>query len=72
MKRQIEDKKQTLESIPENLPLMWADRIRVGRVLPICSAMPINTSENGLLQVGVEGLKTIGMRMARRRFCGEG
>jgi signal transduction histidine kinase len=32
MKRQIEDKKQTLElAIPENLPPMWADRIRWGR-----------------------------------------
>jgi signal transduction histidine kinase len=32
--RQIEDKKQTLElAIPAELPLMWADRVRVGQVL---------------------------------------
>ena len=56
MKRQIEDKKQTLETvIPENLPLMWADRIRVGQVLTnLLSNAYKYTPENGLLQVGVE------------------
>ncbi|MBI5822577.1 MAG: GAF domain-containing protein [Chloroflexi bacterium] len=56
MKRQIEDKKQILEIvIPENLPLMWADRIRVGQVLTnLLSNAYKYTPESGLLQVGVE------------------
>lgn len=55
-KRQLEDKKQTLElSIPPKLPAMWADRIRVGQVLTnlISNAFKY-TPESGSIQVGVE------------------
>lgn len=56
MKRQIEDRKQTLELvIPEKLPPMWADRIRVGQVLTnLLSNAYKYTPEGGALQVGVE------------------
>jgi len=56
IKRQIEDKKQTLEIVtPPNLPRMWADRIRVGQVLTnLLSNAHKYTSEGGILQVGVE------------------
>ncbi len=56
MKRQIDDRKQTLEIlIPANLPAMWADRIRVGQVLTnLLSNAYKYTPESGTLQVGVE------------------
>ena len=56
MKRQIDDRKQTLEIlIPEKLPPMWADRIRVGQVLTnLLSNAYKYTPESGVLQVGVE------------------
>jgi len=56
MKRQIDERKQTLDIlIPANLPLMWADRIRVGQVLTnLLSNAYKYTPENGTLQVGVE------------------
>lgn len=56
MKRQIEDKKQTLEvSVPKNLPPMWADRTRVAQVLTnLLSNAHKYTPEGGLLRVGVE------------------
>ncbi|NWF62748.1 MAG: GAF domain-containing protein [Chloroflexi bacterium] len=55
-KRQIEDKKQTLELIiPPALPAMWADRIRVGQVLTnLVSNAFKYTPEGGNIQVGVE------------------
>jgi signal transduction histidine kinase len=53
--RQLEDKKQTLElAIPEKLPLMWADRTRVGQVLTnLVSNAHKYTPEGGMVQVGV-------------------
>jgi len=56
LKRQLDDKKQTLEiSIPEGLPPMWADNIRVGQVLTnLVSNAYKYTPEGGVLQVGVE------------------
>ncbi|MBI3151218.1 MAG: GAF domain-containing protein [Chloroflexi bacterium] len=56
MRRQIEDRNQTLEIIiPEDLPPMWADRIRVGQVLTnLLSNAYKYTPESGALQVGVE------------------
>ncbi|MFN8380792.1 MAG: GAF domain-containing protein [Anaerolineales bacterium] len=56
MKRQIDDRKQTLEIlIPQNLHPMWADRIRVGQVLTnLLSNAYKYTPEGGALQVGVE------------------
>jgi signal transduction histidine kinase len=55
-KRQLEDKKQTLElTIPAKLPPMWADRIRVGQVLTnLVSNAFKYTPEGGSIQVGVE------------------
>lgn len=55
-KRQLEDKKQTLELlIPPKLPAMWADRIRVGQVLTnLVSNAFKYTPEGGSIQVGVE------------------
>ncbi|MCQ3937548.1 MAG: hypothetical protein DPW18_10950 [Chloroflexi bacterium] len=54
--RQIEDKKQTLEVIvPDGLPQMWADRIRVGQVLTNLVSNAIKyTPEGGSIRVGVE------------------
>jgi signal transduction histidine kinase len=56
IKRQIEDKKQTLEVIlPEKISPVWADRIRVSQVLVnLVSNAYKYTPEGGLLQVGVE------------------
>ncbi|MDO8753841.1 MAG: GAF domain-containing protein, partial [Anaerolineales bacterium] len=58
IRRQIEDKKQTLEIVtPPDLPRMWADRIRVGQVLTnLLSNAHKYTSEGGLLQVGLEAI----------------
>lgn len=54
--RQLEEKNQTLDMlIPENLPLMWADRVRVSQVLTnLISNAHKYTPEGGVLQVGVE------------------
>jgi len=56
LKRQIDDKKQILDiSIPEGLPPMWADNVRVGQVLTnLLSNAFKYTPEGGVLQVGVE------------------
>ncbi len=56
IKRQIEDKKQTLEIIlPDRISPMWADRIRVGQILTnLVSNAYKYTPEGGLIQIGVE------------------
>ncbi len=56
LKRQIEDKKQTLDVIlPEKLSPMWADRTRVGQVLTnLVSNSYKYTPESGIVQIGVE------------------
>jgi signal transduction histidine kinase len=56
LKRQIEDKKQTLEIImPEKISNMWADRVRVGQVLiNLVSNANKYTPEGGIIQLGVE------------------
>lgn len=55
-KRQLEEKKQTLELLlAPKLPAMWADRIRVGQVLTnLVSNAFKYTPESGKIQVGVE------------------
>jgi len=56
VKRQIEDKKQTLEIIlPEKISNMWADRVRIGQVLiNLVSNANKYTPEGGIIQLGVE------------------
>lgn len=56
LKRQIEDKKQTIEVVlPEKLPPVWADRIRVVQVLVnLLSNSYKYTPEGGVLQIGAE------------------
>jgi signal transduction histidine kinase/transcriptional regulator with GAF, ATPase, and Fis domain len=56
LKRQIEDKKQTLEIVlPEKISPMWSDRIRVGQVLVnLVSNSYKYTPEGGVIQLGVE------------------
>ncbi|MDD2921904.1 MAG: GAF domain-containing protein, partial [Anaerolineales bacterium] len=57
LKRQIEEKKQTLEVLlpEEKLPPMWADRIRVIQVLVnLLSNSYKYTPEGGVLQIGAE------------------
>jgi signal transduction histidine kinase len=56
LKRQIEDKKQTLEIIlPEKLPVIWADPTRIVQVLVnLLSNSHKYTPEGGALQVGAE------------------
>ena len=56
IKRQVEDKKQTLDTIlPEKLPPMWSDRIRVSQVLTnLVSNAYKYTPESGIVQVGAE------------------
>jgi len=56
LKRQIEEKKQTVETVmPEKLPLIWADRIRVVQVLVnLLSNSYKYTPEGGHLEVGAE------------------
>jgi len=59
IKRQVEDKKQTLDTIlPEKLPPMWSDRIRVSQVLTnLVSNAYKYTPESGIVQVGAEETK---------------
>jgi signal transduction histidine kinase len=56
LKRQIEDKKQTLEVlVPEKLPVIWADPTRVVQVLVnLLSNSYKYTPEGGVLQIGAE------------------
>jgi signal transduction histidine kinase len=56
IKRQVEDKKQTLEVVlSEKLHPMWSDRIRVSQVLTnLVSNAYKYTPEGGLIQVGAE------------------
>ena len=55
-RRQIEDKKQTISlQMPEQLPLVWADRTRVGQVLTnLISNAHKYTPEEGQVIVGAE------------------
>ncbi|HET9589711.1 MAG TPA: GAF domain-containing protein [Anaerolineales bacterium] len=55
-RRQLDEKRQTLESqIPEELPAVWADRIRVGQVLTnLVSNAHKYTSEGGHIKLGAE------------------
>lgn len=56
LKKQIQDKKQTLDVVmPENLPNIWADRVRVVQVLVnLLSNSHKYTPEGGTLQLGAE------------------
>jgi signal transduction histidine kinase len=56
IKRQVDERKQTLDVVlPENLPPMWSDRIRVSQVLTnLVSNAYKYTPEGGTLQVGAE------------------
>jgi signal transduction histidine kinase len=55
-KRQIEDKHQSVElQIPSSLPLIWADRLRVGQILTnLVSNAHKYTPEGGKIIVGAE------------------
>ena len=55
-KRQIEDKKQTIQvELPAQLPPVWADRTRVGQVLTnLVSNAFKYTPESGVITVGAE------------------
>jgi signal transduction histidine kinase len=55
-KRQIEEKRQTIElHLSPNLPLVWADRLRVGQVLTnLVSNAHKYTPEGGKIIVGAE------------------
>jgi len=59
LKKQIEDKKQTLEvALPEKLPLVWTDRTRIIQVLVnLLSNSYKYTPEGGVLQIGAEESK---------------
>ncbi|GAB4539011.1 MAG: hypothetical protein Fur002_03450 [Anaerolineales bacterium] len=56
LKRQIEDKKQTIGIVlPEKMPLIWADRVRVIQVLVnLLSNSYKYTPEGGHLELGAE------------------
>jgi signal transduction histidine kinase len=56
IKRQVEDKKQTLEIVlSENLPSMWSDRTRVSQVLTnLVSNANKYTPEGGYVQIGAK------------------
>jgi signal transduction histidine kinase len=69
LKRQIEDKKQTLEIIlPEKLPVIWADPTRIVQVLVnLLSNSYKYTPEGGVLQIGAEeGNNLLGTNNATR------
>jgi len=55
-KRQLDDKKQTVDvELPEQLPQVWADRLRVGQVLTnLISNAHKYTPEGGKVFVGAE------------------
>jgi signal transduction histidine kinase len=55
-KRQVEDKRQSIElQLPSSLPLVWADRLRVGQVLTnLISNAHKYTPEGGKIVVGAE------------------
>jgi signal transduction histidine kinase len=55
-KRQVDDKRQSLELLlPEQLPPVWADRIRVGQVLTnLVSNAHKYTPEGGSIKLGAE------------------
>lgn len=56
IKRQVEDKKQTLElALPEKLPAVWTDRIRAIQVLTnLVSNAYKYTPESGQIQIGAQ------------------
>ncbi|MCI0611333.1 MAG: GAF domain-containing protein [Anaerolineae bacterium] len=58
-KRQVEDKRQDVElRLPEQLPQVWADRIRVGQVLTnLVSNAHKYTPEGGRILVGAEATR---------------
>jgi signal transduction histidine kinase len=55
-KRQVEDKKQVIElHVPEKIPNVWADQIRVGQVLTnLVSNAHKYTPEGGKILLGAE------------------
>ena len=62
LKRQIEEKKQTLEIVlPEKLPVIWADPNRITQVLVnLLSNSYKYTPESGILQIGAEEASNLG------------
>ena len=58
-RRQLEDKRQEIElHLPEQLPQVWADRVRVGQVLTnLVSNAHKYTPEGGMIIIGAEATR---------------